>query len=316
MAPPSVVLGTAETSPFHDLKTKSAVFRAKILPENALTGILMIVASTVCFSAGDVAAKVMTATMPAIEVTWFRYLIFALMFIPLSMLSNGLRPFKTKRPGLQLFRAAGVVGSSVLFIMGLQYLQPAEATAINFVSPLFITLLSIPFLGERVGLHRMVATVIGFIGVLLVVQPGSSAFQLAALYPVGNAIAWAFAMIATRMMTGEKPEVTLAWAGLVGLVGLSIVMPFVWHQPTARECLFGVLTGVFSCAGHWFVVRAYRHAPVSLLAPFSYVQLIFAGVMGYVAFGVVPGPSTLMGGLVIVASGLYTAQRERMARAA
>lgn len=315
MAPPSAVLGTADASTFVEAKpSRSAVFRARI-PENALTGILMIIGSTFSFSLGDIFAKAMTATLPSLEVTWFRYVIFAALFIPMSAVLNGKRALATKRPGLQLFRAIGVVMSAVLFIAGLGYLPPAETTAINFVAPLFITLLSIPLLGERVGWQRMAATAAGFLGVLLVVRPGSSAFQLAALFPVANAVAWAGAVIATRMMVGEKPEVTLAWAGVVGVIGLSLVMPFVWKTPTAMECVLGVLTGLFSCGGHWFVVRAYRHAPASLLAPFSYVQLIFAAVLGYFAFGLVPGPGTIMGGIVIAASGLYTAQHERKVRA-
>lgn len=315
MAPPSAV-GTADPSTFVETARPVPLTRGAAGSDNILFGIGLIVASTLCFSAGDVAAKVLTATTSALEVTWYRYVVFALLFIPMSAMANRGRAFTTTRPWLQFFRAIGVVASSVFFIMGLQYLQPAECTAINFVSPLFITLLSIPLLGERVGVHRMIATIVGFIGVLIVVQPGSSAFQVAALYPIINAVAWAGAMIATRLMIGEKPEVTLAWAGLVGAVGLGVIMPFVWRTPDATELLFAVLTGVFSCGGHWFIVRAYRYAPASLLAPFSYVQIIFAGALGYFAFGLVPGPATFAGGVVIAASGLYTAQRERAQRAA
>ena len=194
--------------------------------------------------------------------------------------------------------------------MGLQYLQPAEATAINFISPLFITLLSIPLLGEKVGLHRATAAGVGFLGVMLVVRPGSDAFQMAALFPVFCAISWAGAMIATRKMTAERPEVTMAWTGAVGFIGLSIVMAFVWKTPDLQGVILGILTGVLSTAGHWLVVKAYRLAPASVLAPFSYAQLVFAGFMGFVAFGIIPGPWTLFGGLVITASGLYSAQRE------
>jgi drug/metabolite transporter (DMT)-like permease len=314
MAPPSSAVGTADAATLGDGVALSAPTTAA-LAENTLIGIGLILISTLCFSLGDVTAKAMAATTPAIEVTWFRYIVFALLFVPRSVMTNGRNALSTKRPGLQLFRATSVVASSALFIMSLQYLQPAEATAINFISPVFITLLSIAFLAEKVGVHRMLATLLGFAGVLLIVQPGTDAFQWAAVYSIASAVLWAAAMVATRAMTREKSEVTLAWAGLVGSIGLGAVVPVSWHTPTAGELFFGCLTGIFACAGHWFVIRAYRYAPASLLAPFSYAQLIFAGALGYLVFGAVPGPATFAGGIVIVASGLYTAQRESAARA-
>ena len=313
MAPPPSLVGTADASSFLDSAPVSAPKLATVVPDNVLKGIGLVVASTLFFSAGDVVAKIMTASLPALEVTWFRYLVFAVLIVPVAFAANGRRALATGRPGLQISRAVAVVASSVLFILGLQYLQPAEATAINFISPLFITALSIPLLGEKVGLHRGAAAGVGFLGVMLLVRPGSDAFQMAALYPIGTAVVWAAAAIATRMMSAERPETTLAWTALVGFVGLTLAIAFVWRTPNLAEIGLGVLTGLFSTAGHWFVVKAYRLAPASVLAPFSYVQLVFAGVMGFVVFDVVPGPWTFAGGLVIAASGLYTARRESTA---
>ena len=261
---------------------------------------------------GDVAAKVLTDTLPAIEVTWLRYVVFGLVVVPAVFVARGAKAMHTPRLRLQIIRALAVAGSSVLFILGLGHLQVAEATAINFISPIFITALSIPLLGEKVGIRRWAAAAVGFLGVMLVVQPGSSAFQMAALLPIGAALSWAMAAIATRLMSSERPETTLAWSAVVGLIALTAFVPFHWRTPTAGEIGLAVLMGGFSTMGHWLIILAYRKAAVSTIAPFSYVQLLFAGLLGFGVFGTVPGAMTLVGGGVIAASGLYTAHRERI----
>jgi drug/metabolite transporter (DMT)-like permease len=268
--------------------------------------------STVFFAMGDVAAKVLTDTLPAIEVTWLRYVVFCLAVVPAVFVARGARAMHTPRLRLQIIRALAVAGSSVLFILGLGHLQVAEATAINFISPIFITALSIPLLGERVGIRRWAAAAVGFLGVMLVVQPGGSAFQVAALLPIGAALSWAVAAIATRLMSSERPEATLAWSAVIGLIALTAFVPFHWRTPTAGEIGLAVLMGGFSTMGHWLIILAYRKAAASTIAPFSYVQLLFAGLLGFGVFGTVPGAMTLVGGGVIAASGLYTAHRERI----
>jgi drug/metabolite transporter (DMT)-like permease len=280
--------------------------------DNALVAIGLVLASTVFFSAGDIAAKFLTGSVPGIEVTWLRYLVFCLMVIPTIFMMRGRRAMVTARPGLQVARAIAVAGSSVLFILGLSHLDVAENTAINFISPVFITALSIPFLGEKVGIRRWAAAAVGFAGVMLVVQPGGDAFRLAALLPMGAALCWAGAAISTRLMSAERSEVTLAWSAIVGFAALSALVPFNWHPLGMAEVGIGVLMGIFSTVGHWLIILAFRRAPASILAPFSYVQLGFSALFSFLMFGVVPGMWTFVGGAVIAASGLYTAHRERV----
>ena len=174
-------------------------------------------------------------------------------------------------------------------MIGLQHLQVAETTAINFISPVFITALSIPLLGEKVGARRWAAAGVGFAGVMLIVRPGSDAFQLAALYPIGAALVWAFAAIATRFMSRERPETTLAYSAIVGLAVLTCLVPFQWAAMSLHDLGFAVLTGVASTIGHWLLIRGYRLASASILAPYSYVQLLFASLFGFAAFGVDSG---------------------------
>ncbi|MFO1149029.1 MAG: DMT family transporter [Alsobacter sp.] len=307
MSPPPIA---SDTAPAAMLRVQPA--HAALPAQSVLPAIGLIIASTVFFSAGDITAKMMTETLPPIEVTWIRYAVFVAAIWPVAAAVQGRGAFRSARPGLQIIRALAVVLSSVLFILGLAHLPVAETTAINFMSPAFVTALSIPLLGERVGVRRWLAAVAGFLGVMIIVQPGSDAFQPAALFPLAAATVWAGAAIATRMMSREQPETTLAWTAGVGFLVLTVLVPFGWQTPTASEIGLGIFTGLGSTAGHWLLVQAYRRAPASVLAPFTYVQLVFAAAFSFLVFGAVPGPSTFLGGAIIAASGLYTAHRERL----
>jgi drug/metabolite transporter (DMT)-like permease len=309
MPPPPATAASADEIGFVERIPASV---ANSVRDNVSIGIALIVASTIFFSAGDIAAKILTETLPSVQVTWLRYLVFVALVVPAAFAARGREALKTSRQGLQLVRGVAVVMASISFMLGLEYLQVAEATAINFVSPIFITALSIPLLGEKVGARRFAAAGVGFLGVMLIVRPGTEAFQLAALFPIGAALVWAFATIATRHMNVERPETTLAYTAMVGFLILSALVPFEWRAMSLREVGYGLLTGLLSTAGHWLVIRGYRIASASILAPFSYVQLLFASLFGFAAFGAIPGSWTFVGGAVIAASGLYTAYRERV----
>ncbi|MDU0344022.1 DMT family transporter [Bosea rubneri] len=282
------------------------------MTDNPLVAIGLILASTLFFAAGDVTAKLLTGSLPGLQVTWLRYVVFALLVVPTTLLIRGRSGLDTKSVGMQSLRGLAVAGSAVLFILGLTLLPVAENTAINFISPIFITALSIPLLGEKVGMRRWAAAAVGFAGVLIVVQPGGSGFSAAALLPIGAAMSWAVAAIVTRKMHAERPEVTLAWSAIIGLIVLSLGVPFVWKSIALHEIGIGVLMGLFSTVGHSLVILAFRKAQASVLAPFSYVQLASSSLLSFFLFAAVPQAMTFLGGAVIAASGLYTAHRERI----
>ena len=191
---------------------------------------------------------------------------------------------------LQVTRGMALLGSSLLFISGLRFLPIAEASATSFVSPLFVTALSIFFLGEKVGLRRWLATAVGLMGVLIVLRPGTSAFHPAAFFPVVSAFAWACTLILTRKMSGQEHVlVTMTYSSIVGFAILCALVPFVWVAPTWHDILFGTIIGLTSTAGQWIVVLAFRYADASVLAPFSYVQLLWVTLLGFLIFGEVPG---------------------------
>ncbi|KPF67370.1 multidrug DMT transporter permease [Bosea sp. AAP35] len=278
-----------------------------------LRAIGLVLVTGIFFTAADAASKVLTADMSAVQVIWLRYGTFAAIMLAMVWRAGGARVLRTQRPVLQILRGLGVTLSSILFTLGLQYLPIADATASSFIAPLFVTALSIPILGETIGWRRWCATLVGLTGVLIVVRPGGSGFQSASLLPVASALSWAFAMIITRMMSRtESPLTTLTYSAVIGFVLVSLVVPFIWQPMTWPFLLLGLFIGVSSTVGHWLLVTAFRYADASLLAPFSYLQLLWASIFGYLLFAVLPDSWTLVGAVIIAASGLYTAHRERI----
>jgi drug/metabolite transporter (DMT)-like permease len=313
MSPPPSVSSAVDRPPLAKSLPAIPTTRGGALAKDATLGAIgLAVQATVFFSMGDATAKVLTGTLPAIEVAWLRYIVFCLVVAPTAFIARGPKAMHTPCLRLQIIRALAGAGSTVLFFLGLRYLPVAEATAILFISPIFITALSIPLLGEKVGIRRWAAAVVGFSGVMLVIQPSGSTFQVAALLPICAALGGAITAITTRQLSSEGPETTLAWTAVIGLAALTLFVPFNWRTPTTDEIGLAVLMGIFSTVGHWLTILAYRKAAASTIAPFTYTQLLFAGLLGFAVFGTVPGATTLVGGLVIAASGLYTAHREHV----
>jgi drug/metabolite transporter (DMT)-like permease len=289
--------------------------RAPARTDRPFKGIALILASTVFLGVSDVTAKYLSATLPSIEIAWIRFLVFALIMTPAMLPGSPLYALRTARPAFQLMRGVALLGSSLFFISGLRYLPIAEASATGFVSPLFVTALSIVFLGERVGVRRWLATATGLLGVLIILKPGTSAFHAAAFFPLVSALCWAITLIMTRMMSGREPAITtMTYSSIAGLCVLSALVPFAWVAPSWHDILFAILIGVASTAGQWIVVLAFRYADASVLAPFSYSQLVWVSLLGFLVFGEVPDVWTVAGAAFIVASGLYTAHRERVRR--
>ena len=315
MTPPPAAAARLDRASLPLPEKKSAARNAPARADRPFKGIALILASTVFLGTSDATAKYLSATLPSIEIAWIRFLVFALIMVPSMLPGSPLYALQTKSLGLQLMRGAALLGSSLFFISGLRFLPIAEASATGFVSPLFVTALSIIFLGEKVGLRRWIATAVGLIGVLIILRPGSGAFHAAAFFPLVSALAWACTLIMTRMMSGKELAITtMTYSSIAGVCILSALVPAVWVTPSWHDILFGILIGVASTAGQWIVVLAFRYADASVLAPFSYSQLVWVSLLGFLIFGEVPDVWTVTGAAFIVASGLYTAHRERIRR--
>jgi len=281
----------------------------------ATRGILLMAAATVFFTLMDVSAKVLSANLPALEIAWARYAGNFLLVAAVALPRRGLAVFATRRPGLQVVRALMLVASTVLFFFAVRYIPLADAVAIGFVAPLFVTALSVPLLGERVGLRRWAAVLVGFAGALVIVRPGLGAVHWAAGLLLAMAVSYALYQVMTRMLAAtDDATVTIFYTGFVGAAVLSLVVPFVWVAPTgwldtALLAAIGVLGGV----GHWLLVLAYRYATASVLAPLHYLTLLWSIVGGYLVWGDFPDGWTLAGAAVLVATGIYVFHRERLA---
>jgi drug/metabolite transporter (DMT)-like permease len=206
VTPPSAA--GQDSVPLPLLEKKPAVRPAPARADRPLRGIALILLSTVFLGTSDITSKYLSATLPSIEIAWIRFVVFALIMLPAMLPGSPLFALRTGRPGLQATRGAMLLGSSLLFISGLRYLPIAEASATSFIAPLFVTALSIVFLGERVGLRRWLATAAGLVGVLIILRPGTNAFHAAAFFPVASALAWAGTLVMTRMLSGREAVIT------------------------------------------------------------------------------------------------------------
>jgi drug/metabolite transporter (DMT)-like permease len=313
LTPPPATTARLDRGPLPNKRPAKRTAPARA--DHPFRGIALILASTVFLGISDVTAKYLSATLPSIEIAWIRFLVFALIMSPAMVPGSPLFALQSRRPGLQVMRGVALLASSLFFISGLRFLPIAEASATGFVSPLFVTALSIVFLGESVGLRRWIATAVGLIGVVIILRPGSGAFHPAAFFPIVSALAWAGTLIMTRMMSGrEHALTTMTYSSITGACIVSALVPFVWVTPSWHDILFGIFIGIASTAGQWIVVLAFRYADASVLAPFSYTQLLWVTVLGFVIFGELPDIWTITGAVFIVASGLYTAHRERVRR--
>jgi drug/metabolite transporter (DMT)-like permease len=282
-------------------------------PDQPVKAILLMVSSVLVFSCMDGLSKFLTADYPPVLVIWIRYVCSLALLLPLATLRWRERPLHTRRVSRHLVRGACMVGSGLFFVSGLAHLPLAQATAIGFVTPLVVTALSIPLLGEQVGIRRWLAVAVGFGGVLIIVRPGGSGFDPAALWPVLSSVAWALAMILTRLMRLAEPPLTmLTYTALVGALGMSLPALLEWQDVSLAAWGLLLVCGAFSLAGQYLQLHAFRHGPASLLAPFSYCSIIGSTAIGVVAFGNFPDLWTWIGTAIVIASGLYTWHRARV----
>ncbi|MBF7143937.1 MULTISPECIES: DMT family transporter [Pseudomonas] len=282
-----------------------------------LKGMLLIVIATLLFASHDVLSKYLSGIYPVMLVIWVRYLVHTLLMMGIFLPQSGLRILRTRRPWHQVLRALCLLGTSLLFVSGLQYIPLAEATAVNFLAPLMVTALSVPLLGERVSAGQWAAVLVGFGGVMTIVHPGGELFTPAILFPFGSALCFCFYQILTRKVAEvDSPTTSNFFAGIFNTVLMSAVVPFFWHWPTWFDGLFMIALGACGMTAHLLLTQAFRYAPPALLAPLGYCQIVFAGIYGFLVFGHSPTTTTVIGIAVICGSGIAAAWVQRRARPA
>lgn len=262
-------------------------------------------------------AKTLTVDYPLVQVVWAR---FAGHFICMTLLfwpGRGWRLFASARPGLQFARGAIMFASNGCYIAALSTVALATASAIMFTAPLMVTALSVPLLGERVGLRRWSAVLAGFVGALIIIRPGADApgfdaTGLGILLLLFSASAFAiYQLLTKRLADRDSPETMIVHTALIAALVMSAVVPFHFVAPMAAVdwFLFAAL-GVIGGFTQYFVIKALDCAPASVVSPYGYGELLGAALLGYAIFGDFPDSWTWLGAAVIVASGLYIAYRE------
>ncbi len=266
----------------------------------------------VCFPSLDALAKYLSRELPLFMVLWGRY-VFHFLFVALFFFRGAPRDIiHTQRIKLQIFRSILIFLAGLVFWGALMFLPLADCVVISFASPLLLTALSVPILGESVDVHRWGAVILGLLGVMIVIRPGMGIVHWASILPLISAIFYASFQITTRILgRTDNALTTLFYTSAGGLILSSIAVLFVWVPPSLEQWLVLVLMGFLGAVGHYSMIKAFEYAPASLLAPFDYTKLIWAMLLGFVFFGDLPDTGTVIGAIIIVSSGFYLLKWER-----
>ena len=279
---------------------------------NVRRGVLWMLATTVFFVSLDTTAKYLTRSYPVVEIVWARSLFHTLFALAWA----GMRlPVALRRPrhGMQLLRGIFLVATTALYFLALRTLPIADGTSIMFLSPIVVTVLSVPLLGEQVGVRRWIGVAVGFAGAIIIVRPGAGVVQAAALLAVVAAAINALYQITTRLLNRtDQPLTTNVYSAAVGTAVAAVGLPFAWVAPDLQGWLLLALAGLCGVIGHYCMIKAFEAAPAAAVAPFGYVGLIWSTFYGYVLFGDLPDHWTVIGALIIVGSGLYIFYREQI----
>lgn len=283
------------------------------MSRNNSLGALLMCLSMFGFAVMDSVSKFVVQSYPVTQTLWVRYVLYAAFAVIIAWPKGVRRLALSRRPWLQFWRSLLALAENAVFFLAFAYLPLAETHAIAAASPLVVILLAVPILGERVGLHRWLAVLAGFVGVLLIVRPGLVALTWPMILPVAGALMWGLYQIMTRLCArDDSPETTLLWSAFVGLGAISLVAPFDWKAADAFAWGLLLIIGVLGSLCHYGLIKALDHADASAMQPYSYTLLVWAAIMGFLVFGDIPAVWTMIGGVIVVASGLYTWQRDRM----
>ena len=285
-------------------------------PDNNGKGMAYAFAGIFCMAWMDALAKLLGEGYGVVQLVFCRNLFGLIVVLFLVWREGGRQTLKTRHPFLHLLRGLCALATTFCFFSGLQYMPLAEALAIAFAGPIFIAALSGPALKERVGPRRWAAVLAGFAAVLLILRPGSGAFQPASLLPLAAALGYAVVMITSRRLSREDSSSSiLFWTAIVGLLGSLLPLPFGWITPTPVDWLLLIVMGSAGSVTMFLMVQAYRHAPAAVLAPFDYAVLIWGLIIGWLIWQELPDPAIWPGVALLIACGLYIIHREARAKA-
>ena len=282
--------------------------------QNERLGILLMIITTIVFASQDGLSKYLATEYNVYMVVMIRYWFFAAFVISMSSQRTGgiKRVAKTKSPILQIFRSLILVAEMCITILAFTLLGLAETHAIFASYPLIIAMLSGPILGEYVGWRRWLAISVGFIGILIILNPGNGIFSPYALVPLAGAILFAIYGLLTRYVGQyDDSSTSFFWTGVVGSIAMTVIGLNFWDPVSRSDWSVMLLLSASGVVGHYLLIKCYEVAEASAIQPFAYLQLIWASMIGIIIFGEQITTNVLIGACIIVGAGLFTLWRER-----
>ena len=286
--------------------------RVSSAPEKA---IICMLSGAAVLTTNDALLKWLSSDYHVGQIMFCRGIFISIPLIVLIWQSGGLKSLRTVNPKGHVLRAALVVVGTFLFVSGLAYLPLTDAIAITFSGPLFITTLAPTLLGESVGWRRWSAVLAGFFGILLIMRPGGDVMQWAALFPLLASLTGAFRDLLTRHLSSKETTVAmLSYTTLGVILASSATIPFIWKPVPMVDWGWFVLSGLLVGFAHFLMIETFRYGEATLVAPFKYSGVIWAGLFGYFIWGDIPDTATVSGISLVVVAGVYILHRERLDR--
>jgi drug/metabolite transporter (DMT)-like permease len=284
-------------------------------PRAHVLGMWLMAGVAFIFASHDAVSKTLIMALPVIFVAWVRYLVHTGLVVAAIAVHRPPHGYRTRRPWLHFMRACALLADSLTFLFGLLHVPIAESTALVFLAPAFVTLLSPLLFGIKATRLQWASVVLGFCGVLVIINPGSESFSLWLLFPLASAFFFALYQMLTQL-AGETDSASTCsfYVGIYCTAILSAAVPFFWVQPSAWQWLLLVGLGSMGLCAHFLMAKSYAYASSTALAPLGYLQIIFAAFYGMILFDNLPGMSSLLGMALIVVSGLlvYAAKASHM----
>lgn len=275
-------------------------------------GVILFLSALFIFAISDATAKYLAVFFAVPLLAWARYVLHLLFMLVVTVPRTGRKIIVTQRPGLMILRALMQVFSTVLVLLAYRTLPLAETTALVFLTPVLVALLSGPLLGEKVGVKGWLATLAGLSGALLIARPGSAVFGVGVFYALGAAFCYAIYQLLTRKLSTTEPAIRqLFYIALTGSIVMSFALPAYWTGtlPSLMQGLLIASLGLYGGTGQFLLIRAFHETPASTLSPLLYFQLVWAIILGWLVFGHLPDLLTVLGMLVIGVAGLLLALR-------
>ena len=281
--------------------------------ESLFVGVALIALAAAIDVPRDTIIKYLTSSYNVLLLLWARFFFHALFLAIIAIVIHGEQLFRPPQPKLQILRGLCLASASLFFFYAVKFLPLADALALVFSSPLVLTAIAPFMLGEKVGVHRWGAVIVGFIGACIIIRPGFEGFTWYSLLPIATGACLALYFVLNRKLSNTAPTlISLTVIAIPGAIIFSAIMPAVWETPLPQDIWILPLIGVMGACGHFCYIRAYTKAPAVALAPFGYVELPIAVFFGWLVFNEFPDKVTWVGIGVLVASGLYILHRERV----